>query len=666
VAAHLPLGVQFPRRSWHVIEKTSLFDSFTASLDVRGKREHDLYEELVGPQGAQQSLRRYLYDDVKEEAKAHAQLKEKEALKHKLEAARIRCNEEQGRRSGRLASHAESDLIALEEELQALEQRMEGKVEVDARDHNELTGLTVLQKYDSKSRIETRRTREKKLASVAASSTIPTWQCSKLLSTGHIDGTGIIGMLVAEMMELEERCENLAPWEQDGKNRETWIMQLENAIVSWNSISPFVMGTPFAGSVVSVSSPNETKNSKKRDSLNELLNGDSEALSNSKRRRLESPQATSSHPTGNTVASIISMLKPPLIELEERVANMTNITVAARDADIADDNMSTDGSDDDQANKERQERVWKKHVSQIRSIATKRHAQIREKLVAAISAARQAHLPDVVARLRTALLLYHPGAAGDCKVAAIKVLESYGGFLEDDEEAESDEEDAAEEKKGDDKEDESFPSVLSADAAILISSLEGSDDASRKEWVDAVKSSRTIARLASLTAGFAYEAKKKLKKTEEEKTALADALASWGMDEDRRNKKGKTKSTKNDGDASEVWANVRITDEICMAKAEDYPWWPAKKCQAKDPSLAKTLSELNRSLVAFIGEMGGLRVVKDDNIRPFTGATIEEGKEKGQEGMGMSKDLRNQLEECMAMARRITRGRKKTTDKRAR
>jgi len=89
-----------------------------------------------------------------------------------------------------------------------------------------------------------------------------------------------------------------------------------------------------------------------------------------------------------------------------------------------------------------------------------------------------------------------------------------------------------------------------------------------------------------------------------------------------------------------------------MAKAEEWPWWPAKKCQVKDPGLAESLSSLNRCLVALIGEMGGLRVVKTENIRPFTGKTIEDD-----DSTELDKDVRNQLDDCMTMTRRILRGR---------
>ena len=158
-----------------------------------------------------------------------------------------------------------------------------------------------------------------------------------------------------------------------------------------------------------------------------------------------------------------------------------------------------------------------------------------------------------------------------------------------------------------------------------------------------------------MTSGFSEVAVERLKTLEDERDDLISAVKAWEKEEDRKAKgrQGKkTKSSKEQIGPSEVWANVHFMDEIIMAKAEDWPWWPAKKCQVKDPQLAESLSNLNRCLVALIGEMGGLRVVKTDNISPFTGRTIEDD-----DSTELAKDVRNQLDDCMAMARRILRGR---------
>jgi histone H1/5 len=652
-ASHLPSEMQIARRSWHVIETTSLFDQFTSSLDIRGKRENDLYEELLGPPGAQQSLRRYLHDDIKEQAAVNARLREKEALKERLEKARKKCDEE-SRRSGRLAGNAERELEEIEKEINGLEKKINGESVPEPRDYEELTGLALLRKFDSTGRMETRRTREKKVTSVARK--FPMLPCSKLWSTGNIDGTGLPGMLVSSMLELEEHCNSLTPWEREDVSRSAWISRLEGAIYAWNDMSPTLLGSPDAsrsGNGMNGDSamvdPSDASN--RRDSVNS-------SASERKRRKLESPVASTAGSAQPSMSQIITILKQPLLDLEARVAEITNLAVATRDAELADDNMSTDGSEEDKTNNERLERAWKKIVNRMRNTPTKRYVQIREMLVDAITAARKAHLSEVVFKLRAALLQYHPNAAGQCKASAIKVLQEHGDYDEDDDDLE-DEDDEGNEDAGDTEEE--MPSVISAEAAILVSSLQGSDDASRVDWIGGVKNCKTISRLAALTAAFVHNAKEKFEKIEVERDELTNALAAWGKEEERRvkNRAGKKtagKPPKETVGPSEVWANVGLTDNICMAKAEAYPWWPAKKCEPKDPELARLLSNLNRSLVSLVGEMGGLRVVKNENIVPFTGQKIEEDGSETE----VSKDIRSQLDDCMTMARRILRGRPNT------
>ena len=664
-SSDIPSEMQFSRYSWHVIETTSLLDQFTSSLDIRGRREHGLYEELLGPPGSSsQSLRRFLYDDVKEEAQARAKIKEMESLKERLAAARIKCDEEQGRRSGRLAGQAEVELTQIQAEIDDLERLAAGTKSPVARDYDELTGFDVLKAFEMEGRVETRRTREKK--AIARSRKLPLMRCTKLVSTGNIDGTGLVGMLVSSMLELEEHCESLAPWERKDVTRAAWISRLEGAVPAWNSIcedatlgSPGVASpSPAVGSTPSAAAANGTMDDSAR-SANKRR--DSAGSNASKRRKTESPAPSrpSFPPTSTySVSTILTMLKQPLMELEARVADITNVAVATRDADLADDNMSTDSAEQDEANKERLERAWKKPIHKLRHTPAKKHAQIRELLVAAIGAARKAHLPQVVAGLRAALLQYHPGAPSDCKFAATKVLEANGDYEEDEDDESDDEEDASNEEP----KEEAAPSVISAEAEILRSCLGGSDDFTREDWINDVKHVKSVSRLAALTAGFVKGAMGKIEKLEVERDSLQDALQAWNKSEERLAKQRESsKSNIKKGPEpkeivgpSEVWANVRTTDEICMAKAEDFPWWPAKKCEAKDPKIAESLSNLDRCLLAFVGEMGALRVVKTDQIQPFTGKTVEEG-----EDVQYSKDMRTELDDCMAMARRILRGRRK-------
>ena len=637
VAMHMPLDMQINRRSWHVIETTSLFDHFTSSLDIRGRREYDLYEELMG-QGAQQSLRRFLYDDVKERENASNLLKSKQQLQQRLELVRLKCDEEQGRRSGRLAVAAEEELAEVEREAAELERLVEkGIKEEPELDYEELTGLRLLQKFDNRKSVDTRRAREKK----AGASVKTVARCTKLISTGNIDGTGLVGSIVAELLELEEQCQRLAPWDTARANRPAWLSKLEGAVFAWNEMSPTVIGPPGAAQArTSIGSSDAASPFIKKVQSVESLE------SASKRQRISSPSVASPALSGQqSIPSVISVIRQSLLELEERIADMTNLAIVSRDIELADDNMSIDDAETDEADSENRE--WKKLIHRVGQTMTRKHVMIRDLVISAIAAARKAHLPQVVAKLRAALLQYHSSAAGECKAAALSVLAEYGGYIDD--EADSDDEDENEgREEAVEEEQEAIPSVVCAEAAFLASSLDGSVDLSRNDWIEAVKSCKTMSRLASLVAGFTHDAGIKVSKMEVEHHALIQAVSKWEKGDDKRTK---TKKQSSYSGLSEVWADVRITDEIIMAKLDDYPWWPAKMCQVKDPELASKLGKLNRSLVTLIGERGDLRLVNDDDIKPFTGSQFDE-----EEDEEVSKETRSQLDDCIAMARRILRG----------
>jgi hypothetical protein len=373
----------------------------------------------------------------------------------------------------------------------------------------------------------------------------------------------------------------------------------------------------------------------------------------SKRQRLASPSAAVAGQ--HNVPSIIAMIRQPLLDLEERIADMTNLAMTTRDVELADDNMSVDDISDDQANKEKLDRQWKKLIYRIGQTMTRKHVMVRDLLLQALAAARKAHLPDVVARLRAALLQYHASAAGECKAAALRVLEDYGGYDEDDDDDSDDDDDDDDVEETAEDDQEVIPSVVCAEAAFLASSLGGSADASRNDWIEAVKSCKTVSRLASLVAGFVHDATTRVTKMEVEYNDLQRAISRWEKEEERRIKNKTVKNVSSHGVISEVWADVHITDNIVMAKAEDYPWWPAKKCIVKDPILKDKLETLKRSVVTLIGERGDLRVVNDNDIKAFTGNFVDEADDLED----MSKEMRNQLDNCMSMARRILRGTEK-------
>lgn len=332
--------------------------------------------------------------------------------------------------------------------------------------------------------------------------------------------------------------------------------------------------------------------------------------------------------------------------------------MADRDQIIADDNMSA--VDEEENTEEDQERerykilvAWRKKVHAIRSIPAKRPSHIREQLVQAIAAARKAHLGNIVSKLRSALLLYHSDAAGDCKQAAIAALDEEGGYEPNDDDEDDEDEDAKMEGEEKESAEQHVQSNLCFEAMSLLGSLGDDDQATRVEWREAVQQCRTISRLAALTTAFCSKATERMEKFLSERQSLEKALDRWQKEEDRKKRAGNKKNNRKVVEQStEMWANVDFTNKFCMVRLEGHPWWPAKKCVAKDGAMQSSLQSFDRVLVSMVGEHGELRCVKNEDMQKFTGKALDENLDE------FSKKDRSQLEDCLAIARRILRGQK--------
>ena len=173
---------------------------------------------------------------------------------------------------------------------------------------------------------------------------------------------------------------------------------------------------------------------------------------------------------------------------------ITGLATATQDADEADDNMSASSEDQRSLQEQKEKLAWKKKINALRYIETKRHSQIREVVVEAITAARKAQQGSVVSKLRSALLLHHPNAASECKVAALAVLDNHGGYHEEDDD--SDDESVMDDENN--EEEDEIPSLLCGEAMMITGSLGGDDNADRVDWIDAVKSCKTISRYVAL------------------------------------------------------------------------------------------------------------------------------------------------------------------------
>ncbi len=142
--------------------------------------------------------------------------------------------------------------------------------------------------------------------------------------------------------------------------------------------------------------------------------------------------------------------------------------------------------------------TWKIHVEKLNGIDSRNHASVRHSLIDAITAARASGQLKVVCELRNALKKIRQSASGAAKSAALDVLSRHGGCqLQEKRQVEDiDVDDDAASNSGSVSIDEDVDNecLLSEDAAALGACIDGNDDASRDDWVEAVKSCKTVAR----------------------------------------------------------------------------------------------------------------------------------------------------------------------------
>ena len=320
---------------------------------------------------------------------------------------------------------------------------------------------------------------------------------------------------------------------------------------------------------------------------------------------------------------------------------------------MADDNMSTDAADDEELKLKK----WKKIVNRLKRLSAKDARKIKEIVLAAIAAAREAHNLEALNGLREALLEYRPDGAGLCLKMALDLLEKQGGYDDEGDDDEEENEDGSGDgdnmvdlDQDDEEEGDPFSTCLSGEAVVLNSCLDG-NEYPREAWIDSLRNAKTLSRLAALVNAFTKKANEKIQKMEAENQNLYDLIDALS--------KGRKKAGSAD-DASEVWTNVKYTDDFCLAKVAQWPHWPARKCLPKDESLASQLESLDRVLVSLVSESGALRIVPSDSVLPFSETLPEET-----DLSLYTNQTRAQMENSMAIARRIVRGlAKKKTGKR--
>ena len=206
--------------SWHMIDTKALFDDYVSSLDIRGIRQHHLYEEMMGSSGST-SLRRFLRDDNHKELLVAARKREIDDFERRLENAKVKCDMEDfgGRRSGRLAPNAKSELAQIMEEMENAEKRYEEEMNKKAPDYHTLTGIDLLNEFENKTKGSFR--------------------------FAHLwldRGSTVANVIASDILHLESLCDDLIPWERIDVSRDAWRHKLVNAVDSWNLGLTFHLG----------------------------------------------------------------------------------------------------------------------------------------------------------------------------------------------------------------------------------------------------------------------------------------------------------------------------------------------------------------------------------------------------------------------------------------
>lgn len=623
----VPGNSKHHRITWQSITKKSTLIKYMESLDRRGTRENNLYDSL-------QLVRRHIHDDIKEMNDKKALIREKGDLKRRLENAQT--NYENGRKSGRLAAQSEQELIDLQNEIESLEKSIDDGNILKEYDFEVETGNKMLREFESQDEKTRGRRACRRNAPEDPGSCQKTFVekicCSVMWPTGNIDGTGAVGILVSQLLDLEKRVDKLCGLGK--KNRTAWISSLETAVHIWNELSTeFVRGTS-----INVSLSNTPRS-------NEVVEG-----------------SGSQKPT-MSVYQLVCIIRQRMLELEDRIYVMTGLAMVEKETNEADDNISTGPSDED---KEDSHATWKKTINRLKRYSAKENGKIHATLIEALAYARKAQDSLLVGKLKYALMEYHPQAAGCCKDEALKVLEEHGGYDEEGDDDDDDIEDGNDydnlpEDKPEAVQDKTVESKLStclcAEAIILNSSLDGNEDANRYDWISAVKKTRTVSKLASFVSAFCSKALLIVEKIESENSILKTFLAAFENNRTSTGRRKKSSKTSKNFEPSEIWTNVHFSDEFYFAKVKDYPWWPCRKCICKDDALNSKFEMLDRTVVSFVGEKGGLRMVKaDDELIPFS-----EHFSNDENLYDQTRETRQSLDDAMATARRVVRAKKNAT-----
>lgn len=612
------LGVELnPFSSWHVIDTKPLFEQFLGCLDDRGMREREtLYElrELT-------ILKRRLHDEKKDNTRVQAREREMEDLQRRLENAKSACDAADGRRSGRLAGNAEDDLKKIEEEIEVTlvahqeEERQEKAGREKASNYFLLTGLQkVMDLHASAGKKQTRSSRKADDDVATGNPSISDVTCDKLWWDDKVGGNGTVNVLVNALLEMEDKCNDLSPWKRHDITRDEWRKQLSDASVAWTQDCSMQLG-PSAD------------------------------------REDEMAPQSGLGPLKMSHANIVASIKGSLKDLELRVFEISGQKKAVEEADTAEEDGSAQSDDEDDAEQKKRGQNWKIKINALNRVPTPKYTLIRDIIVAAITVARKAHLNQVAADLKAALQLHRPHAAGEAKVAAIAVLEKYGGYdASGDEEEDVDFDelaavDAPAESPDNEADDAAVTSMLCSEAIMMSGSIGGDDDADPYDWSDAIKECKSLSRLAALTQCFLSKAYDVVVRIELERGELDSLL---GVNAKRQTRSKKASNIKKSRDTSVgIWCDSKLTDRLVKAKVTNYPWWPARVCEPLNPLISEGVKECGQVVISSVGNPGMFLIPKGDMVE-FTEDTEDDLS-------GLNAEVVTSLRESFAIAKKLWR-----------
>ena len=196
-----------------------------------------------------------------------------------------------------------------------------------------------------------------------------------------------------------------------------------------------------------------------------------------------------------------------MIDIEKRIFTLTGMEKASREAEEADEIEYSMCNSEDKVNRHA---AWKKRVRELHNTPSKWASAIRDAIISAIAIARKRHLADVVEDLRSALQLHRPGAAGQSKAAALKVIEKYGNVDQEinertqlidnnDDPVDMDDIDSVSAVDVNENVVESF---LCGEAMMMAGCLEGLENAGRTDWNESVTTAKTLSRFVQLSILF--------------------------------------------------------------------------------------------------------------------------------------------------------------------